>query len=954
MVQSMEKTQSATYKYPFQNLKLPLETRVNDLVSRFTIEEKINLMCQYQPAIPHLGIGAHKQGTEAAHGMAWLGEATSFPQPVGLACTWNQELMKEIGDVIGTEARAFYKKNPEVNGLTLWAPTVDMERDPRWGRTEEAYGEDPYLTGKLAAQLVKGIQGDHPFYFKAVATLKHFLANNNEIDRGKCSASIDPRNMHEYYLKPFELPFKEGGAYSMMTAYNSINGTPALLHPYVKEIVKEKWGMNGFIVSDAGDLLGVVNDHQYYESHAESVAHSIKNGIDSITDDAEVSTAAIREALERGLVSENDLDHALRNTFRVRFRLGEFDPAELNPYAAIPESVICDAKHSELSLQAAKESIVLLKNEQQTLPLNKNQLKKVAVIGPLGNIVYRDWYSGTLPYQVTPFEGIQKKLPKSEVSFQSGNDTVVFKYSTNNQYIGFGTEENSPLMANTLTKDEAETFEVTDWGWENLSFQSQSNGRYVTTADDVHVAASADEVYGWYVKEAFHLVPEENGQHVLTSWNHQVVKMGEKGELLVSDSKEPAEGDKLTMEVLVNGLEEAVRAAKEAETAIVFVGNNPLVNGKEEVDREDITLAEAQEQLIKEVYKVNPNTIVVIVGSYPFAINWVDENIPAILYTSHSGQELGNAVSDVLFGDYNPAGRLNMTWYKSVEQLPNLLDYDIIKGNRTYMYFDGEPLYSFGHGLSYAQFDYHQLQLTSQDINSSDLVTITFHVKNNSSVAGDEVVQLYVHAKESRYKRPIKQLVRFTRIHLEAGEDKKVEFTLPAEELAVWDVTQGRYVVESGEYELLAGNSSYSIQLTGIIKVNGEVIPARNLYEVTRAENYDDYDQVIIEESKEDGTCVYPKESGYWIQFADVNLRKGAHFFEARVATDTPEGAIVEIHLGHPDGQLIGSINARNTGSLQSWHTETCAIELEEMAELTDIYLVFQGKVQLSKFRFIV
>jgi len=947
-VDSLKEAEKNVEGLHFLNTELPLETRVNDLVSRLTLEEKVEQMCQYQPAIPRLGIRAHKQGTEAAHGMAWLGEATSFPQPIGLSCSWNSGLMQEIGDVIGTEARAFYKKDPEVNGLTLWAPTVDMERDPRWGRTEEAYGEDPYLTGKLSAAIVKGIQGDHPFFFKAVATLKHFLANNNEIDRGSCSASIDPRNMHEYYLKPFELPFKEGGAYSMMTAYNSINGTPALLHPYVKEIVKEKWGMNGFIVSDAADLLGVVNDHGYYDNHADSVAHAVKNGIDSMTDDFNTTTQAIREALERGLLSENDLEHALRNTFRVRFLLGEFDPEENNPYASIPETVICDPKHSELSARAAKETVVLLKNENNTLPLSKEKLSNVAVIGPLGDIVYRDWYSGNFPYQVTPFEGIKKKLKDKQVTFNSGNDKVMFK--SNDRYIGFGTAEDNPLVADKATKEDAATFEISDWGWNNYTLRSLENSKYVTTADDKHVSVSADEVYGWFVKEAFHLHPDENDNVKLTTWNHQAIQVNEEKKLVVADAKDAAESTTITKEILENGLEKAVEAAKNSEVAIVFVGNNPVINGKEEIDRPDITLAESQEKLIKAVYNVNPNTIVVVVGSYPFAINWVEENIPAVLYTSHAGQELGNAISDVLFGDYNPAGRLNMTWYRSVDQLPDLLDYDIIKGNRTYQYFDGEALYPFGHGQSYSEFEYGELSLSSKEIDENGEVTVTVKVKNTSDIPGDEVVQLYVHAKQSRFKRPLKQLIGFTREYIRAGETKEISFKVPAHELAVWDVTRDKYTVETGAYALMVGQSSSEIKVTADLFIHGEVIPPRNLYDVTQAENYDDYHEVLIDEGENRKHSVHAKSAGSWIMFSDVDLSQGVQSLEARILAKSTVSE-VEIRLGSPEGDIFGTLQAQT--STESWSTKTCAIVTQQRLEHTDIYFVFKDSLSISYFRFI-
>ncbi|MMZ59181.1 Xylan 1,4-beta-xylosidase precursor [compost metagenome] len=423
---------SAQTGYPFQDTSLPLEERVNDLVSRFTLEEKVELMVQYQAAVERLGVKAYKHGTEAAHGMAWLGEATGFPQPIGLGCTWDTELMKRIGSVIGDEARGFYRRNPEINGLTLWAPTVDLERDPRWGRTEEAYGEDPILTGKLASALIQGIQGDHPVYLKAVATLKHFIANNNEVGRGDASVSIDPRNMREYYLKAFEIPFKEGGAQSMMTAYNAINGVPANLSLDVKAIVKQEWGMDGFVVSDAFDVTGTVRDHGYLDTYKEAVARSVKEGgIDSITDDSVVIKQALREALEEGLLAESDLDTALRNTFRVRFRLGEFDPEEGNPYAAIDESVILRPEHAELSREAAAKAAVLLKNDRGLLPLQADALRKIAVIGPLGDIVYRDWYSGSLPYAITPLQGIREKLSaagkQAETRFAAGTDRVRLK-----------------------------------------------------------------------------------------------------------------------------------------------------------------------------------------------------------------------------------------------------------------------------------------------------------------------------------------------------------------------------------------------------------------------------------------------------------------------------------------------------------------------------------------------
>ncbi|WP_426333648.1 glycoside hydrolase family 3 C-terminal domain-containing protein [Paenibacillus silvae] len=934
-------------KYPFQDTALELDTRVKDLVSRLTVDEKIESMLQYQPAIERLGVAAYKHGTEAAHGLAWLGEATSFPQPVGLACTWDTELMQQIGSVIGDEARVFYKRNPAVNGLTLWAPTVDMERDPRWGRNEEAYGEDPELTAELTTALVKGIQGDHPKYYKAVATLKHFLGNNNEVDRGSGSSSIDPRNMREYYLKAFEKPFKEGGAQSMMTAYNSINGTPALLHPYVNEIVKGEWGMDGFIVSDAGDVMGIQNDHHYYDSHTPGTVESVKASIDSITDDAELSKQALREGLEQGLLTMEDIDKALFNTFRVRFRLGEFDPEEGNPYAAIGEEAMMTDKAKALSLRAAREQVVLLKNNNSILPLDKTKAGKVAVIGQLGGTVYRDWYAGTLPYRVTPVEGIRSKVGSDNVTFRDGDDRITLTSAASGKKIGLVRAENSTEMV-VKASEEAETFRVTDWGFGSCTLQAESNGKYVTT-DEESVTASASEVYGWFVKEVFHLLPQPDGSVGLTTWNGKIVTAANEGYdalKVCQDQQTFGAAETFRRNVVVDGVEEAVAAAKEAETAIVFVGNNPLVNGKEEIDRPGLDLAESQQRLIQAVYEANPNTIVVIVGSYPFTCNWVQENIPAILYTSHAGQELGNAVADVLYGDYAPAGRLNMTWVQSEDQLPDIKDYDIIQSGRTYQYFEGNVLYPFGHGLTYASFKYSNLQVTPAETGQDEQVTISVDVTNTGSIASDEVVQLYVRAGKSRVKRPLKTLKAFRRLHIEAGATATVRFDLPVQELAIWDVTRDRYVVEGGIYSIMAAKSSSDVQLVAELKVAGEAIPARNLSVTTRAENYDAYRNVELDECKEGGTAVRVTGEQAWIAFKDADLGSGASVLEARVSAEQP-GAVLEVRLGAPDGTLAGHAKLTASGA-QQW--STVKAELTALAGVQDVFLLMSAGVRVRHF----
>lgn len=965
---------TTSINYPFQNIELPLEERVNDLVSRFTLEEKVGLMLQYQVAVERLGVNAYKHGTEAAHGMAWLGEATGYPQPIGLGCTWDTELIERIGSAIGDEARGFYKRNPEINGLTLWAPTVDMERDPRWGRTEEAYGEDPVLAGKLAAGLAKGMQGDHPKYLKSVATLKHFIANNNEVGRGDASVSIDPRNMREYYLKAFEIPFKEGGAQSMMTAYNAINGVPANLSPDVKAIVKEEWGMDGFVVSDAFDVSGTVRDHGYLDTHKEAVARSVRDGgIDSLTDDGELMKQSLREALEEGLLTEADLDVALRNTFRVRFRLGEFDPESENPYAAIDESIIMHPEHEKLSREAAGKAVVLLKNENNTLPLQADKLKKVAVIGPLGGTIYRDWYSGSLPYSVTPLQGIQEKLKSvgGQTVFAGGTDRIKLKAKRNGQYVQVQKDEQAILSATGKQAEDAAVFELTDWGWDSHTIIAEDNGLYLTTDDRV-IKASATQIWEWFTKEVMLVRPSGEGSNAVafSTWNDiPVTVQGETGELIVGSGaaeetaneinvsgaasvtteEENVTADAFEVETITDKFQAARAAAAESDVAVVFVGNHPLINGKETIDRPDITLPASQEQLIKEVMAVNPNTVVVVIGSYPFAINWVDENVPAVLYSTHAGQELGNALADVLFGDVNPAGRLNMTWYKSVAQLPEFMDYDIIKGERTYQYFKGEALYPFGHGLSYTTFNYDQLLLERGPLQAGQdtVFTIKVTVTNVGAIAGEEVVQLYGQALESRVKRPLKQLLAFKRVALQTGESKEITFTIPASEIAIWDVTREHFCVETGAYNFMVGSSSATIAIQQSIDVQGEIIPARDLSQPVQAINYDAYEQVLIGECYEGGSAVEVQGQFGWISFQDVEFGEGASRAVIRLASEA--AATIEVRLGDAAGTKVGQLELSGQGA-QQWQDYT--IDVAGVNGRQDVYIVVQGNAALRTIQF--
>ncbi|MEZ4641416.1 MAG: glycoside hydrolase family 3 C-terminal domain-containing protein [Chloroflexota bacterium] len=816
--------------YPFQNCDLPLETRVNDLVARLTLAEKISLLHQYQPAIPRLGISAFRTGGEALHGVAWLGTATVFPQAIGLGSTWNPELVQQIGAAVGDEVRGYHYKNRALHSLNVWAPVVDLLRDPRAGRNEEGYAEDPYLTGQMSMAYAGGLQGDDPFYLKTAPSLKHFFAYNQEIHRDVSDSNIDARNMHEYYLQAFYPAIAANKATGVMTSYNLVNGRPNTLTPYLNTMLRQWTDQPLLVVSDAVAPSNIVTAQKYYATDAEGHAAAIKAGMDSFTDhdaDPTLTIAAIQAALDAGLLTEMDIDTAVSHIFSIRIRLGEFDPQ--NPYADITDAAINTPAHQALAREAARQQFVLLKNEANTLPLDKNALTHLAVIGQRANELLTDWYSGTFPYTITPLAAIQQKM---------GNEVTV-SYA----------------------------------------------------ADNTDNAAAA--------------------------------------------------------------------LAQAADAAIVIVGNHPTCNagwaqceepseGKEAIDRQALHLP--TEALIQQVYAANPRTIVVLLSSFPYTINWTNDHIPAIVWSSHAGQELGHALAELLFGDCAPAGRLPQTWYAAESDLPDILAYDIIKNKRTYLYFDGTPLYPFGHGLTYAPFAYANLRLSASAINATEQVTIQVDVTNNGTRASDEVVQLYVHARQSRVQRPFKELKGFRRQHFEAGETRTIQFTLAARDLAFWDVTGDKWTVEAGVYDILIGKSSAAVQLAAALTVHGETIPPRDLTQLTRAENFDAYHGAkLVDETKPAGTAV-AAAPGEWIAFKDVDFANGLTHFSASIANATAEPANLEIRLDNPAGTLVGTVVAPVTGDVYAWTAVTTPIH--HITGIHDLYLVFGGTLRISTFQF--
>ena len=666
---------------------------MTNLLGLLTDAEKVSLLTEHQPAISRLGIAAFTTFTEGIHGLGWAAGvsavlSTQFPQASGLGETWDPDVLTQAFAEVGNEARVYFVKNKgQQVGLALRAPVVDLSRDPRAGRAEESLGEDPYLVGELAKALVRGLQGSNPLALQEAATMKHFFVYNQEQNRGNNNVIVDDRNLREYYLVPFYETIVNAHGQSFMTSYNAVNGVPATCSPVIKSVVIGEWGFDGMVCTDADAMQATYQSYKYFPSLEAAAAGVVKAGTAVMLSG---NAAAMQQAYTDGLLTTADMDAALRGNFRMRFRLGEFDPT--SPYSTVDGNSTPWTSDSAKALArlVTQKSIVLLKNDGNLLPLNKSTVKSLAVIGPNADVDISDWYGGKPPYTVTARAGITAAVGTG----------VTVQYALDN-----------------------------------------------TGGAAVNIATGAD-------------------------------------------------------------------------AAIVVVGNNPTCgnttfgsctggyDSKESVDRTYIDLKPEQLTLIQAVFAANPHTIVVDMSSFSQAINWVQTNIPAIIHITHSSQELGNALADVLFGDYNPGGRTSVTWYQALTDIPAKTDYDIRKG-RTYMYFQGTPLYPFGFGLSYTTFTYSALRLSAATLAQGGSVTVSVDVTNSGTRAGDEVVQLYVsYPTTTGVPRPIKQLRGFQRITLAAGAIQTVNLTLTYDQLGYWDATSSSFKVQSGTAHLMVGGSS--------------------------------------------------------------------------------------------------------------------------------------------------
>jgi beta-glucosidase len=771
---------------------------VEDLLRQLTVAEKIAMLHQRQPAVARLGLAGFHTGCEVLHGVAWLGRATVFPQAVGLGATWDRALVRAVGEAAATEVRAMHHDPPDGPArasLNVWAPVVNLLRDPRWGRNEEGYSEDPYATAELAVAFCAGLRGDHPTVWRTTPVLKHFLAYNVETARDVVDVTVPERVLHEYELPGFLAPLRAGVAAGVMPGYNLVNGIPNHVHPLLASALRGV-APDLVVCSDAQAPSNLVETQRHFDDHAASHAAALRAGVDSYTDngpDAAPTVARFTEALDRGLITEADIDAAVGRILRMRARTGEFDPAG-DPYTGIRRDVIACAAHARLAARAAHAGVVLLKNSPGALPWRAGGT--VAVIGHLGDRVLTDWYSGTLPYAVTVAGALRSRL---DVSIVDGVDRIRLaapdgrrlRVDDDGLRLGDGpgavfahqdrgTSVQCPVPVHTL--------------------QDTGSGRYVTVDDDGVLAATADTPDGWVVRELWELHPAASGEFLLYSnATARYVTEGPGGRLVAG----AADGAlRLTRQPVASGVDEAVAAARTADRVVVVLGNDPHINGRETVDRSSLRLPAQQEALLRAVVAANPSTVLALVSSYPYAIDWAQEHVPAILWSCHAGQELGTALADVLLGEHNPGGRLPQTWYRADTVLPDPADYDIIGAGWTYQYHRGEPLYPFGHGLSFTTFAYGALTVTA----AGDTATVT--VTNTGDRDGDEVVRLCVTPRCWPVPAPLRKLIGFERIHLRAGESREVRFDIPAAALAYWSTADGRFVAPPGTYVFHTGTDT--------------------------------------------------------------------------------------------------------------------------------------------------
>ncbi len=809
--------------FPFLNSELPVEQRVDDLVSRMTLDEKIAQMVNDAPAIDRLGIPRYNWWSEGLHGVARAGLATVFPQAIGLGATWDQPLLYQVSTAIADEARAkhhdFARKDKRFiyQGLNLWSPNINLFRDPRWGRGQETYGEDPFLTGSLAVQFVKGLQGNDPDYYKTIATVKHFAVHSGpEPERHQFDAISSEHDLRTTYLPHFEQVVREAHPYSVMCAYNRYNGKACCGNSgLLEDILRKEWGFNGYIVSDCEAITDIYAFHKIVATPEEAAALAVKSGTDLECGKVYLH---LKEAVAKKLITETEIDQAVKRIFTARFKLGMFDPAEKVKYAQTPYSVVDSKEHRALALEAARRSIVLLKNEKNLLPLNKNT-GTIAVIGPnadqwlmlLGN------YNGVPSDAITPLRGIREKVAaNTKVLFAQGSELaegMPMFYTVPPEVLflrahlpGLKTEYFDNIDLSGVPAFSSTSANL-DANWYNKAPREELDDDHFSVRWSGEIAPVVSGTYqlgiittcntklylndSLVARTVYHFRDEYGDPRLRKSVPMQL-EGGKRYKIVIEAIETFADAQvQLVWAAPKPDLKKkALEIARQADVVIMCMGITPRMEGEEmDVmidgfrggDRTRIDLPDLQQQLIKEIQALGKKVVLVLLNGSALAVNWENEHIPAIVEAWYPGQAAGQAIADVLFGDYNPAGRLPVTFYSSLKDLPSFDQYQIT--NQTYRYYQGIPLYPFGYGLSYTTFEYADL-LSSLN-QAADSVIVTVNVRNTGSRSGDEVVQAYVNDLGNKHAAgvPLRSLVGFTRIHLQPNQTSTVRFAIPLKKL---------------------------------------------------------------------------------------------------------------------------------------------------------------------------
>ncbi|MCL3782203.1 glycoside hydrolase family 3 protein [Prolixibacteraceae bacterium JC049] len=872
-------------KAKYLDVSLDFETRTTDLVEQMTLDEKISQLGSSAPAIPRLGIQQYDWWNECLHGVARAGIATVFPQAIGMAATFDTAMMKKVADVIADEARAKYheaQRNKEYGryfGLTFWSPNINIFRDPRWGRGHETYGEDPYLAGQMGVQFVKGLQGNHPKYMKLVATAKHFAVHNGpEPDRHTFNAVPNVRDLWETYLPAFEDLIIDGKAYSVMGAYNRVDGESATASwMLLEDILRRRWGFDGYVVSDCGAVRDIYANHKIVNTSQEAAAVGIRRGCD--LNCGGVYQSALKKAVEQGLIDEQEIDVAVHRLMLARMKLGMFDPDEMVPFASTPFEVNDSKANNEMALEMAQKTMTLLKNDG-ILPLNKKKIRRIAVVGPNANSVpalYAN-YSGVASHPITVIDGIRKAVgKKAKVTFSEGVPLVIdenklkdFKVieskflSTTNEKGKKVAGLKGEYFANKKLEGKSKLSRIDEevnFKWSGSPTDTEVAQGILSKAeglprDNFSVRWSGKLLAPRTGKYKLGLVSDDgcriylNGEKIADDWTDHApaailadveLQKGKTYDIKVEfyEStggaqsmlvwKVPGEEKKVEETILTK---ETLANVKKADVAVFVGGLDATWEGEEmggrvnidgfyKGDRTKIELPAKQIEAIKAMKATGTPVVLVLMAGSAISFDGLEKELDAIVLAWYPGQRGGDAVADVLFGDYNPAGRLPVTYYNSTDDLADFSDYNMRAGKGfTYRYHKGDVLYPFGHGLSYTNFEYSAIKTSQKEVCDEGNVTVSVTVKNSGQYDGEEVVQLYIRDIKSDKWMPIKQLRRFERIALKKGESKTLEFKLDiAKDFRYYDPVYQRYMVEPGQFEIQVGTSSQDIRLKETLTV---------------------------------------------------------------------------------------------------------------------------------------